>query len=202
MNTINSISDKTILVHNGKKSFLGPSSEAINEFVKCSNEESLNSTYLTDITLETKEFVLNEAIVSQKDQKGFSFINTVPIKVKLDYEIKKQVIGFRIGFDLMDRQTGTILFRSYQDDLSNNINYISPGRYNSSVDLPIDFLKEGSYAICILVGIHNQKWISKDDLKFDLNIIGAGGVNSEYADNRPGFISPRLEWVNKSTAIV
>jgi lipopolysaccharide transport system ATP-binding protein len=202
MNIVNSISDKTILIHNGKKSFLGPTGEAINEFVKCSNKENPVSNFSATIKIESDEFVLNEIVVSQNNQKGLSFINTLPVKIKLDYEIKSQLIGFRIGFDLVDRKTDTTLFRSFHDDLIENVSYVLPGRYISSVDLPVDLLKEGVYSLNILVGIHNQKWISKNELNFNFNIVCVGGVNSAYGDKRPGYISPHLEWLTSSSDIL
>jgi lipopolysaccharide transport system ATP-binding protein len=196
MAVITNISDKVILVDNGKVSIYGNIEKGVSEYLSNLNSNKFNSTEIYQQTFQSEEFKINSVFVTQKNRDGLNFINTIPIDIKLKYEIKIRLIGFRIGFDLYDNKSGMVLFRSFHDDLIDDINYIKSGTYTSSVNLPIDYLKEGSYTLNILAGIHNQKWLVKDDLKISFNIVQVGGNNKAYADIRPGIISPRLKWFN------
>jgi hypothetical protein len=196
MSIINNISNNVVLVNNGEKAFFGNAEKAIKNFISYTEEDKTNLSLLNISRIETEEFKLNDILVCQNNSIGNNFINTFPIIIDLKYEIKKRMLGFRIGFDLYDQQTSSILFRSYQDDLMEDTKYLEPGQYSSCVKLPVDYFKEGGYVLNIIIGIHNQKWISKDDLRFKFNIINIGGVNKAYNDSRPGIISPVLQWVN------
>ena len=69
------------------------------------------------------------------------------------------------------------------------------GSYNLCASIPENLLKEGLFAIKLLVGIHNNRWIIYDDkLMLRFNIINFDGLNSAFTDSRPGIIMPKLEW--------
>ena len=196
MPVISNISDKVVLVDNGSVIFLGNTEKVISEYLKYLNSNKVNATKFHQHAFQSEEFKLTSVLVTQKNRDGLDFINTMPIDIELKYEIRTRLIGFRIGFDLYDNKSSMVLFRSFHDDLIDDINYIESGEYTSSVNLPIDFLKEGSYILNIIAGVHNQKWLMKDDLQISFNIVKVGGVNKAYADVRPGIISPGLKWIN------
>jgi len=194
MNVIGNISDKVIIIDDGRTYFFGDAENGVDQYLKKTIANINNVKESINLSFQTNEFALQSVVVCQKNTEGFDFINDLPLSIKLKYEIKSRLIGFRIGFDVYENKSSMVLFRSFHDDLIEEINYIEPGVYNSSVELPIDYFKEGSYSLNIIVGIHNHKWFTKDDLKLSFNVVKAANHNKTYADTRPGVISPVLKW--------
>jgi lipopolysaccharide transport system ATP-binding protein len=194
MNIVGNISDKVIFIDDGKACFFGEVEKGIDQYLKKTIANNTDAKASSNLSFQTNEFVLQSVTVSQENTEGFDFVNNLPLSIKLNYKIKSRLIGFRIGFDVYENKSGTVLFRSFHDDLIEEVNYIEPGVYNSSVQLPIDYFKEGSYSLNFIVGIHNHKWFTKDDLSLGFNVIKAANHNKPYADTRPGVISPVLKW--------
>jgi lipopolysaccharide transport system ATP-binding protein len=194
MNVIGNISDKVIIIDDGRTYFFGDAENGVDQYLKKTIANINNVKESINLSFQTNEFALQSVVLCQKNTEGFEFVNDLPLSIKLKYEIKSRLIGFRIGFDVYENKSSMVLFRSFHDDLIEEINYIEPGVYNSSVELPIDYFKEGSYSLNIIVGIHNHKWFTKDDLKLSFNVLKAANHNKIYADTRPGVISPVLKW--------
>ena len=106
-------------------------------------------------------------------------------------------MGLRIGFDLLDLTTGSVIFRSFHDDLEHTMKKATKGNYIMNVTIPANFLKNGLFAIKLAIGIHNERWIVFDDnLMLKFKVINVDGLNSAYTDSRPGIIMPQLKWTN------
>ena len=96
---------------------------------------------------------------------------------------------------MTNKDADIVVFRTFHDDvLSPEHNILSPGVYISELFIDSNLLKEGSYFINIAIGIHNVRWIVFDNLKLNFTISNIKGLNSNYADNRPGVIMPYLQW--------
>lgn len=200
MAAISNLCDNAIVMDNGIISYRGKTKEGIQQYLNSQREYENNSNLNQKISeINSEEFELNDFLIEQVCAEGNNFRNNDSIKVKIAYSLKKRIIGFRIGFDLIDQSNELVLFRTFHDDMSSQIEYYEPGTYTSTVELPSNFFKDGAYIISFLVGIHNVKWISNGKLTFRFNITNAGGVNQTYADNRPGIIMPQLLWKNKNT---
>jgi lipopolysaccharide transport system ATP-binding protein len=143
------------------------------------------------------EFELLNIELSQGDTVNSNFKYNAGIYLKLNYKIKSRLIGFRIGFDLLNNANGLVLFRTYQDDQDTVLNYVEVGTYESIVEIPGSFLMEGDYTLCFIASIHNRKWLSKDYVQLRFEIHHTGGTNQIYADSRPGVLMPKLNWESR-----
>jgi lipopolysaccharide transport system ATP-binding protein len=113
--------------------------------------------------------------------------------------VLKDVLGLRIGFDLIDLTNGLVIFRSFEDDSLQVAQIISKGKYIASTLIPKNFLKNGSYAIKIAIGVHNVRWIVFDDrLMIKFTVTNIDGLNSAFLDSRPGLIMPNLVWEKRN----
>ncbi len=153
---------------------------AINEFIKNQNDDF---------------FVLKKVSLHQDFSSENNFYTNKDVFITIEYDVIKDILGLRIGFDLIDLTNGVVIFRSFQDDLERTIQKVSKGIYTIRTIIPKNFLKNGIFGIKLAIGIHNIRWIVFDDnLMMRFNITNVDGLNSAFTDSRPGFIMPQLDW--------
>ena len=152
---------------------------------------------LTNFQGITMNFEVMDLQIIQEGCANYEFISTKDISIIFNYRVKKRAIGLRIGIDLIEKQSEIILFRTFHDDLEDELKYTEEGIYQSTLTLPKAFLKTGAYIISIAVGIHNVRWIIHDTINMEINISNIGGINRFYSDSRPGLIMPRVVWNTK-----
>lgn len=153
---------------------------AINEFIKNQNDDF---------------FVLKKVSLHQDFSSENNFYTNKDIIITIEYDIIKDILGLRIGFDLVDLATGVVIFRSFHNDVENNVEITIKGNYSIRTAIPENFLKNGLFGIKLAIGIHNIRWIIFDDnLMMRFNITNVDGLNSAFTDSRPGFIMPQLNW--------
>lgn len=145
-------------------------------------------------SLESDEnFQLLDVNVNQIGAHNYEFKCNSEINVDFVYNVKKTVEGLRIGFDLIEKKSGILIFRTFHDDAYSKTEIISEGKYFTRFILPTDFLKDESYLISISIGIHNKRWIIFNTLVIDIKVNNTDGQNKLYADYRPGLIMPFIK---------
>ncbi|MGK4569301.1 hypothetical protein [Flavobacterium sp. 3HN19-14] len=138
---------------------------------------------------------MKELSVSQKDALHHNFYSNKSIEINFSFKVLKDTIGLRVGFDFINTSDATVIFRSFHDDNSSDMNTFIAGEYNFTALIPANILKNGSFGIKPAIGIHNVRWIiHSDNLVIPLTITNVEGLNSAFADNRPGVIMPQLSW--------
>ena len=145
-----------------------------------------------------QQFILKSVNLSQKSNSENNFYTNEDVEIIFEYEVLKDILGLRIGFDLLDTSSGSVIFRSFHDDDNNQMELISKGDYKLITHIPSNFLKNGSYGIKLSIGIHNKRWIVHSDkliIQFSANNID--GLNRAFSDSRPGLILPKLIWTAK-----
>ena len=144
-------------------------------------------------------FILKKILLDQDFSNQNNFFTNKKIHINFEFNILKEILGLRIGFDLIDLSTGLVIFRTFHNDEDIKINIMNKGSYTIHATIPENLLKEGLFAIKPVVGIHNNRWIIYDDtLLLRFNVINFDGLNSAFTDNRPGIIMPKLEWKIKN----
>jgi len=190
---IASMCDTILLLERGQRLFNGGVGAGI-EYYLNSSENVFNSIQQRSFTLSDDEvFELFDFKLYQESVTGNDFYSDKEIIISFEYKIKKEVVGLRIGFDLLDRNSGLIIFRAFHDDSSSSSLRLSAGVYNTKMIIKNNFLKENSYQLNLSIGIHNVRWITHEEVKFYFNISNIYGINKLYADNRPGIIMPQIE---------
>jgi lipopolysaccharide transport system ATP-binding protein len=196
MAAVKSLCNEGIVLENGKISFNGKISDSIESYLR-EDKIQYSSNFLNEFIANQNDecFKLNIFLIHQKNTSENNFYTNKNILIDINYEIIKDVLGLRIGFDLIDLNSGVVIFRSFHDDIKNQILTMKKGNYSIQAAIPANLLIEGIFAIKPAIGIHNNRWILFDEkiiLKF--NVTNIGGLNSAFADTRPGFIMPEMSW--------
>ncbi|WP_438968735.1 ABC transporter ATP-binding protein [Nonlabens sp.] len=196
MASVQQLCTRAILLENGEITYSGDTSKTINKYL-VQDRLKVKDVDLKKIISNQKDnvFKLNEIKVHQLKVNNLVFYTHRNIHITYSFNVLKEVIGLRIGFDLYDMKSGIILWRSYHDDNSNEFQTVALGKRSLHVKIPKNLLKKGAYSLKPLVGIHNNRWIINDDkLLIHFEIENTGGVDSVYAGNRPGVIMPLMDW--------
>ena len=198
MGAVSTLCDKVLMVENGEKVFDGYTDEGINYYLKGTSDFLGNNNALKKL-LEIKDNIIEftDFELTQNENSSCEFIASDKVEIKLKYKIKQKVLGLRIGFDLAEKESEIIIFRTFHDDLDDEINHIEADVYESNLIIEKDFLKAGIFFISLSVGIHNVKWIVHDNIKFEFSISNVNGINKNYSDKRPGLIMPKVNWITK-----
>ncbi|KIO54197.1 ABC transporter ATP-binding protein [Flavobacterium hibernum] len=200
MAAVKSLCTMGVVMEHGTIQFNGNIDEAIN-FYLSSEKSDFNSNSLDEFIKNQNDdfFILKKAFLYQDDAQDNYFYTNKELLISIEYKVIKEVLGLRIGFDLVDLNSGIVIFRSFHDDLEKMSIKINEGCYLISVSIPANLLKNGVFGIKLAIGIHNVRWIVyDDDLMLKFNAINIDGLNSAYADSRPGLIMPKLSWENRN----
>lgn len=196
MAAVKSLCTRLIVLQNGTVFYEGDVDEGIVTYLNSENENYDDNAINEFIQNQTDDFfVLKSVSVHQDFSSENNFYTNKEIFISMEYNVIKDVLGLRIGFDLIDLTSGVVIFRSFHDDVENIIENVKKGNYAIRTAIPENFLKNGSFGIKLAIGIHNIRWIVFDDnLMIKFNITNVNGLNSAFTDSRPGFIMPQLDW--------
>lgn len=197
MAAVKSLCSRSIVLENGKIIIDGSVNEGVNLYLNSDNNVFDINEIDTFIKNQNDDlFHLNDVSIYQDTTNSENlFYSSKEVFIKFEYEVLKDVLGLRIGFDLIDLTNGLVIFRSFEDDSLQVAQIIPKGKYIASTLIPKNFLKNGSYAIKIAIGVHNVRWIVFDDrLMIKFTVTNIDGLNSAFLDSRPGLIMPNLVW--------
>jgi lipopolysaccharide transport system ATP-binding protein len=201
MAAINTFCEKTLLLENGIKKIIGNTHECIREYFKLNNDSKNDMAVINKAVqnlVEDELFKLLNIQVSQESVNGLDFYSNKSIRVTMSYEVKSHIMGLRIGFDLIESNTQVLVFRTFHDELEEEIKTMYKGVYLSEVIIPENLLNDGSYTISLSIGVHNVRWIIYDSLKINIKINNVNGINKIYSEKSQGLIRPFVVWQTKN----
>lgn len=151
---------------------------------------------------QEEAFHLLDARVMQGDAETGPFQTSLPIRLELEYEIKSELSGLRIGFDALT-EDGIVLWRSWDDDMAGTTSVGRPaGKYKAVCTIPGNLFFPRTYILSLSIAIHRTRWISLGQLQQGVSFFNAGGVGWAYADeaNRAGVLMVGLEWSTETVS--
>ncbi len=196
MTAIVNLSSNLCILNNGVLDYLGSVETGINKYL---SSVILNADDKTIANLnysmfpDDEEFKLIELHICDENSSKTEFYTNQQIYIKYIYQVKKKIRGLRVGFDLIDFNSGITVFRTFHNDQSESGTY-DDGIFSSVAHIPSNLLKPGKYIINVAIGIHNIRWISFDRIAFQIYLYNINGINKQYADPRPGVIMPNISW--------
>ncbi len=199
MGAVQQLCNNICVLKNGSVDFAGGVDVGIDYYLKDDNKQ-INSSIQMQLRNIKKDdvFELNDMVISQPDNNTDSFVTIYPLEILISYEVKRDISMLRIGFDIINSKTGIIVFRSFHDDNDTEIKQCKKGRYISKAEVPSNLFLEDDYILSVSIGIHNQRWITHDELKVNLEYKNLNGINKLYfSDYRPGIINPLVKWETK-----
>lgn len=196
MAAISNLCGSICLLNSGRIEYVGSVGEGIQQYMKNSsgmNLQEINQEEYAEIFPNDEIFELKTLEIIQDGEKRVELVTDKEIAVKYAYKVKKAVSGLRIGFDFEDGQSGITIFRTFHDDMKAGGEH-EAGDFEATAVLPHNLLIAGTFNLKIAIGIHSIRWITIDKISIPLQVHNHSGVNSHYADKRPGVILPSISW--------
>jgi lipopolysaccharide transport system ATP-binding protein len=196
MSALHQLCNKSILFENGRKVYEGNTGETIAEYIKRGVQQSASSdiTSINDPLIKwlNIEFIQNEYQTKQ-------LLNNTPFQLKIDYEIKEDIDGFRLFVGIED-DLSQVICKSFFDEENKNGTVIKKGQYSSILKIPANLLLEGSYIFKIHAGVHNQRVLNpKDGIILAVDLLETGKLyRKQYPKSFAGNVTLPIEWHTKS----
>ena len=197
MAAVKSLCTRGIVLGNGGVVFEGNIDDAIDEYLKNSNQQA-HRKWEVDNCPKSNFIKLKEVKVVDVDNRiTLNHFITNEIKVEFTYEILKENELFTHGFNLFNNQ-GLHILSSHDKDSDTLINPLSVGIYKKTIIIPGKLLTEGSYSCSFaimrycpfFVEFHEENVVGFNviEIKSDKTMRG------NYAGRIPGVIRPLLNW--------
>ena len=125
-------------------------------------------------------------------------LNGQPLEIEICYRILKPTTGFRVYFDLCDREE-ILIFRSFHDEQCRGIPRMEPGDYISKAVIPADILAPMNYELRIHATVFNiRNCIPEPGVRVSLVVERTGRANRAYlSEPIRGKLAPVIPWVTK-----
>ena len=193
ISSIQNLCTKGIVLNNGRLTFNGSSSEAVQFYL----EQSLSNNGAVvqfeeknqDIQLLKIE-ILNAQMIQQSNFDLGDYVY-----VRIDYQVKSPLKGTNTCLVL--KRNGVDVLCSFDcDEDESNLNKIQVGYHSYLVHLPTDILKAGLYSISLDVGLIGIGVIEQYDevLSFKIHELSEATGLKGYAESRAGMLYKKIEW--------
>ena len=196
MTAVSNLCQRAILLDMGDVIFDGDIQSGVRKYLSNVDRDFFGEDIHLKINNLPEDPVLKllDFYIDQPGHPSSSFLSDQDISVTIIYTVHQPVNGLRVGFDLILQESGSVVFRSFFDDAESSKRETRPGTYISIGIIPANLLTAKTYIVSLSIGIHNIRWIVYEQVASPLIVVNIGGVNSNYADVRPGMIMPQIQW--------
>jgi lipopolysaccharide transport system ATP-binding protein len=179
MQAMKQLCNKYVSLKEGQLVEIGTSDNIIRNYLRGNEHRIGEDTKSLILGLKSDEvFRLNDITFFQNSSTVFDSIeNGHELVVKINFDVLKKVAGLRLYVDILDEYE-TILFRTFHDELSDEVPVMLEGNYLSTAIIPKNIFGPAVYTIRIQAGIYNIRDIFK--LDFQVNVENSGNYNKAY----------------------
>jgi len=114
-----------------------------------------------------------------------------PIRIEIEYEIKKAFSGGRLSLWIYSRD-GELAFLSTDHNMRAIVT--TPGFYRNSCVIPGGLLNRTGYILAIDSDIPPDRELLERREYLHFTVMGTGNHGSTVSESWPGIVCPRLEW--------
>jgi lipopolysaccharide transport system ATP-binding protein len=199
LQAVQSLCDRAILLESGRVVMQDTSRSVVARYLSHGQSCNGERTWSQDAAPGNENLTLRAVrVLSADGAPSGSLDSDQDVCVEFDLVVRSIAPGLCVGFDLMNSE-GVTVFRTYQTDMPEK--QWPPVRVGSSrwrCKIPKGLLNGGDFQVSPRIGIHNVTWIVHEDavVQFRMNL--RHGVSPLWSAltgaNRPGLISPILDW--------
>ncbi len=195
MGAIRALCEHAILIENGRVTMNGAPAEIISRYLASTvPDEVAGELIWTDRDDAPACDEIEYIRLRLLDRSGVvrtTFEADQPISVEINYRVKKRVRGVR--FDVaFTTQEGEVAFVATDHQFQRDIH--EPGTYQTTCIVPGGFLNRRSYAVGVQCDIPGERFLIHMRNFLSLLISGAGNQSSNFPEQWPGVVCPRIHW--------
>ena len=174
--------------------------QAINRYLSDTSEEIKTAWSNPGKEFDSPYFLplqLGVASLSLQNGDRNSFSNEFPVRVSINFEVKKWDPSLEICFWLYN-DDGQLLFTSTNTDTKpGEWPEIKAGENALAMDIPARFLNEGSYILTLSSSLTMKEWLihpEKSTVSVRFSIKGGLSDSPTWFERRDGILAPVLTW--------
>jgi lipopolysaccharide transport system ATP-binding protein len=182
-----------VWLHKGQVVQIGPAADVVSEYLR---PENTATQFDPACYPEETNFRLLSAHLEQGENMAGPFVTSQPLDLHIHYVVHRPFPGLRVGMEVNTLE-GMFLWRSFDDDMDEEIQEIRPpGYYHAVCRLPANLFYPRQYVISLAIAVQNIRWISFQKIHQTVEFYNVNGVGSRYADerHRPGALLMALDW--------
>ena len=193
MSAIHQLCSRGFLVGNGSLVMDASVEEAVANYINWGEQNNALKFDVSEKEDDTVKFL--SVFIHQDENINQSVIDIAKeTSIVIEYEILKEVLGFRIHVDICNN-SGQLLVRSFSTDFDDSIKVLLPGKYISTLKIPAYFLGPITYSIGIHSSIFNVKYCA-GEMQSIINTVCSGNWCGPYTnDVFRGQILAHLPWI-------
>lgn len=199
---IKSLCTNGVLLVQGELTNVGDIDTVVSKYHGILNEgvdfNSHRARYVSEQSISSNFNILEAELLNQNNQLQTSFVTTDTVKIRIKYEILKELKGSVINFSLGTLEQ--VIFLSFDTDLNtSSLEVRTPGVYQAVVQLPKGIIKPGTYYISLNTGIANFEIYCRLEncLSFSMHLATENESFISYAEKRAGLVAMPLYWETK-----
>jgi len=196
MQAIRQFCPRCLLLHGGRLLADADTDAVVRQYLQNNSVGEGNDIELAIARLPVDPvFRLLNVRVLQRGEAISRVENGEDLAIEITYRLTERTIGFRIFFDLYDRDEN-LLFRTFQDDCAGSIQAVPAGTYVSRGIIPANLLSPVMYEIRVLATIFDVRMcIPYPGIRIPIDVERTGIVNRAYlAEPIRGKLAPAINW--------
>ena len=198
MSAILRLTQEAIVLNKGQLQLRAPTPEAVDLYLSGGHAKAGEHIWQAEeIPVDAAPFL--PEVMRLMDIRG-NIVDTIrstePSFLEVEYTLKTQVTGLRIGFYLHTARGEAVLtsFDTDKVELFEKHTRRKAGRYISRCTIPADLLNQGRYTVSFNASSYNVRRYFRDEQVLDFTVDATGAPGMQWSEPRPGIIRPRLEW--------
>lgn len=181
MQAIKQLCNKFISLSEGSLIEIGTDNKIMSNYLNRSQNTSNGKMIIENMIEQTsKDEVLQLKRVQfwQNNHEVIDIIeNGRELEIEIEYEVLKKTSGLRVYINVLD-DFETLLFRSFHDEVNEDIPIMDEGKYISRITVPKNILGPIQYTLIIGAGIHSVRTVFT--IPISISVENTGTYNKAY----------------------
>lgn len=199
MAAIRQLCERSLLLEEGRVVFDGPTEETIDRYQQSLPRPRARGDLARRIASLQPDpvFELLDFSVRQDGHDADAPSVGRPVQVVVRYALKQDLVGFTLGVDVCD-QDGLVIVETFHNGAGGRVPRERAGRYESTLEIPADFLAPIPYEIRLRPAIFGHREFLSAPIGVFVTMQSGGLVNSSFPGHRTlARITPLLPWTTR-----
>ena len=195
MGAIRALCEHAILIEDGRATMNGPPAEIISRYLASTVPDEvageINWTEGGDAPSCDEIELMSLRLLDRDGRVRTTFEADQPIAIEINHRVKKRVRGMR--FDVQfTTQEGEVAFVATDHQFQHALR--EPGCYQTTCIVPGGLLNRRGYAVGVCCDIPGERFLLHMRNHLSLLVSGAGNQSSNFPEQWPGVVCPRVHW--------
>ncbi len=195
MGAVRALCEHAILIENGRATMDGPPAEIISRYLASTVPDEvageLDWTGRDDAPSCDDVEYIRLRLLDRSGTVTTTFEPDQPIAIEINYRVKRRLRGVR--FDVaFTTQEGELAFIATDHQFQREIH--EPGCYQTTCIVPAGLLNRRSYSVGVQCDIPGERFLIHMRSYLSLLVSGAGNQSSNFPEQWPGVVCPRIDW--------